>query len=189
MYLHSVDGLERGAERAVASRRLLKVALDDEIKACRHCDGMNIDGRVRAELRQPDITCGAGRASLCENCMANQTPITGGSGDLIDESIKRSGREKKGLFISNTVHCHPPKNRASHEARDRQLLPVPAPRVGDRPAAAGNHAGLRRRTRHGVLLPASKDVGAAHENGPQSNLRGPFYLVAGTGFEPATSGL
>jgi hypothetical protein len=28
-----------------------------------------------------------------------------------------------------------------------------------------------------------------HENGPRSDLRGPFYLVAGTGFEPATSGL
>ena len=28
-----------------------------------------------------------------------------------------------------------------------------------------------------------------HENGPRRCLRGPFYLVAGTGFEPATSGL
>ena len=28
-----------------------------------------------------------------------------------------------------------------------------------------------------------------HENGPRSDLRGPFQLVEGTGFEPATSGL
>jgi hypothetical protein len=28
-----------------------------------------------------------------------------------------------------------------------------------------------------------------HENCPRRVLRGPFYLVAGTGFEPATSGL
>jgi hypothetical protein len=34
-----------------------------------------------------------------------------------------------------------------------------------------------------------KSVHKRHENGPRRVLRGPFYLVAGTGFEPATSGL
>ena len=34
-----------------------------------------------------------------------------------------------------------------------------------------------------------KSIHKRHENGPRSVLRGPFYLVAGTGFEPATSGL
>ena len=34
-----------------------------------------------------------------------------------------------------------------------------------------------------------KSVRKLHENGPRRVLRGPFYLVAGTGFEPATSGL
>ena len=34
----------------------------------------------------------------------------------------------------------------------------------------------------------SKYVSNRHENGPRRVLRGPFYLVAGTGFEPATSG-
>jgi hypothetical protein len=34
-----------------------------------------------------------------------------------------------------------------------------------------------------------KSVHKRHENGPRRHLRGPFYLVAGTGFEPATSGL
>jgi hypothetical protein len=34
-----------------------------------------------------------------------------------------------------------------------------------------------------------KSVPKRHENGPRSLLRGPFCLVAGTGFEPATSGL
>ncbi len=28
-----------------------------------------------------------------------------------------------------------------------------------------------------------------NENGPRSGVRGPFYLVAGAGFEPTTSGL
>jgi hypothetical protein len=34
-----------------------------------------------------------------------------------------------------------------------------------------------------------KFVHKRHENGPRRSLRGPFPLVAGTGFEPATSGL
>lgn len=53
--------------------------------------------------------------SLCEKCMETQIPFTGGSGDLIDDSIKRAGYGKRDLFISNAVHCHPPKNRASHQ--------------------------------------------------------------------------
>lgn len=39
------------------------------------------------------------------------------------------------------------------------------------------------------LTNVHKCVHKPHENGPRKNLRGPFYLVAGTGFEPATSGL
>jgi hypothetical protein len=35
----------------------------------------------------------------------------------------------------------------------------------------------------------AKYVALRHENGPRRVLRGPFCLVAGTGFEPATSGL
>ena len=34
-----------------------------------------------------------------------------------------------------------------------------------------------------------RSVHMGHENGPRRILRGPFPLVAGTGFEPATSGL
>lgn len=47
--------------------------------------------------------------------MESQIPFTGGSGELIDESIERAGRKKDAIFISNAVHCHPPKNRASRE--------------------------------------------------------------------------
>jgi hypothetical protein len=38
-------------------------------------------------------------------------------------------------------------------------------------------------------LDVPKTVPNGHENGPRRSLRGPFPLVAGTGFEPATSGL
>ena len=36
---------------------------------------------------------------------------------------------------------------------------------------------------------AREALSPRHENGPRRNLRGPFPVVAGTGFEPATSGL
>jgi len=35
----------------------------------------------------------------------------------------------------------------------------------------------------------AKYVAIEHENGPRNFFREPFPLVAGTGFEPATSGL
>ncbi|MCX5046273.1 uracil-DNA glycosylase [Aldersonia sp. NBC_00410] len=100
-----------------ASRRLRKLALDEEIRSCRLCDGMNIP-RVTASapgygsLSSPVALIGQ---SLCEKCMDSQIPFTGGSGELIDESVMRADRARNGIFISNVVHCHPPKNRASHE--------------------------------------------------------------------------
>jgi formyltetrahydrofolate synthetase len=36
---------------------------------------------------------------------------------------------------------------------------------------------------------ASESVSTGHETAPQMISEGPFSLVAGTGFEPATSGL
>ena len=99
------------------SRRVRKHALDDEIKRCRRCDGMNIAGVTASApgygcLTSPVALVGQ---SLCEKCMKTQIPFTEGSGGLIDESIRGAGQQKKNLFISNAVHCHPPKNRASQQ--------------------------------------------------------------------------
>lgn len=110
----SLDAAERDS---VASRRLRKRDLDDEIKSCRRCDGMNIEGITASApgygcLTSPAALIGQ---SLCEKCMESQIPFTEGSGDLIDESITRARRNKTDMFISNAVHCHPPKNRASHQ--------------------------------------------------------------------------
>jgi DNA polymerase len=104
-------------EDTVASRWRRKIVLDSEISACRRCRGMNIPHVTASApgygcLTSPVALVGQ---SLCEKCMETRIPFTGGSGDLIDESIKRAGHEKKDLFISNAVHCHPPKNRASHQ--------------------------------------------------------------------------
>ncbi|MBE5513766.1 glycosylase [Mycobacteroides abscessus subsp. abscessus] len=100
-----------------AARRRLKIALDDEIARCRRCDGMNIPGVTASAPGYGCLTSPAALVgqSLCEKCMDSQVPFTGGSGDLIDAGIQLAGLEKRDVFISNAVHCHPPKNRPSHE--------------------------------------------------------------------------
>ncbi|MDX1881644.1 uracil-DNA glycosylase family protein [Mycolicibacterium sp. 141076] len=100
-----------------ASRRRLKITLDTEIANCRRCEGMNIEGITASApgygcLTSPVVLVGQ---SLCEKCMATQIPFTEGSGDLIDEAIRLARLTKDQVFISNAVHCHPPKNRASHQ--------------------------------------------------------------------------
>ncbi|MDB5712588.1 MAG: glycosylase [Sphingomonas bacterium] len=105
------------AQDGSEARRLRKIALDNEIAECRRCEGMNV-ARITASapaygcLSSPVALVGQ---SLCEKCMESQIPFTGGSGELIDQSIERAGREKTDVFISNVVHCHPPGNRPSHE--------------------------------------------------------------------------
>ncbi|MDP7707122.1 uracil-DNA glycosylase family protein [Mycobacterium sp. TY815] len=100
-----------------AARLMRKLALDEDIRSCRRCEGMNIP-RLTASapgygsLSSPVALVGQ---SLCEKCMESQIPFTGGSGDMIDEGIERAGQRKSNIFISNAVHCHPPKNRASRE--------------------------------------------------------------------------
>ncbi|MGA9374707.1 MAG: uracil-DNA glycosylase [Mycobacterium sp.] len=110
-------GSNAAQEDTSDSRWRRKIVLDNEIKTCRRCTGMNIAPSTLSapgygSLSSPVALVGQ---SLCEKCMETQIPFTGGSGDLIDDSIKRAGHEKVDLFITNAVHCHPPKNRASHE--------------------------------------------------------------------------
>lgn len=108
--------LDAAPDNTSASGWRRKIVLDNEIKTCQRCDGMNIaPGTLSApgygSLTSPVALVGQ---SLCEKCMETQIPFTGGSGDLIDDSIERAGLTKEDLFTSNAVHCHPPKNRASH---------------------------------------------------------------------------
>ena len=51
--------------------------------------------------------------SLCTLCMKTQIPFTGGSGLILDKIFELAGVKKEDLFITNLVHCHPPKNRPS----------------------------------------------------------------------------
>jgi DNA polymerase len=101
----------------MATRQQRKAVLDAQITACRRCKGMNRRGVTQAapgfgSVRSPVVIVGQ---SLCRPCMKTQILFTGGSGKLLDEILESAGieKEKGEVFITNVVHCHPPKNRKS----------------------------------------------------------------------------
>jgi DNA polymerase len=100
----------------VDDRRRHMAVLAATIKVCRLCPGLNIAGETESApgygaVDSPVALVGQ---SLCGKlCMESQIPFTGGSGCLLDESFVRAGLEKRDVFITNVVHCHPPQNRES----------------------------------------------------------------------------
>ncbi|OBK53444.1 uracil-DNA glycosylase family protein [Mycobacterium kubicae] len=98
------------------NRRQRKALLDIEIKTCRRCEGMNRPRETESapgwgNLDSPVAIVGQ---SLCEQCMEPQEPFYEGSGSLLNRSFARVPIKKDRLFITNAVHCHPPKNRESY---------------------------------------------------------------------------
>jgi DNA polymerase len=90
-------------------------ALAAQITACRRCKGMNKPGKTQAapgygSVRSPVVIVGQ---SLCRPCMKTQIPFTGGSGLILERAFGLAGVAKDDIFITNVVHCHPPKNRES----------------------------------------------------------------------------
>ncbi|MDV3135973.1 uracil-DNA glycosylase family protein [Mycobacterium sp. 29Ha] len=51
--------------------------------------------------------------SLCGPCMAAQEPFVGGSADLLEAGFDLADLEKRDLYITNVVHCHPEGNKKS----------------------------------------------------------------------------
>lgn len=90
--------------------------LADRIRACTKCEGLNIPGKTQSapgfgSVPSPVAIVGQ---SLCGPCMAKQEPFYGGTGALLESAFVAAGRRKSDLYISNVVHCHPPRNRPSH---------------------------------------------------------------------------
>lgn len=92
-----------------------------EVRACRRCPALNLPATPGSEATLASPGAGAPASpvvivgqSLCgKPCIDAQVPFTGGSGRLLDSAFIRAGRRKEEIFVTNLVHCHPPKNRAS----------------------------------------------------------------------------
>lgn len=96
-------------------RELLRQELASSIRHCQKCPGLNIPLITEAvpgygSLHSPLMLVGQ---SLCGPCMSSKIPFTKGSGRLVDMALSLAQTRKDELFITNTIHCHPPGNRPS----------------------------------------------------------------------------
>jgi DNA polymerase len=91
-------------------RQQLKLTAD-RIGKCRQCPGMNEPGVTvsAAGFGSPISPVAIVGQSLCRKCMESGIPFTGGSSGYIDDALELARRKKRDLFITNVVHCHPPK--------------------------------------------------------------------------------
>lgn len=98
------------------TRQHAKARLDRKIKACRKCvrpDRLNEPGVTESapgfgSIDSPVAIVGE---ALCRACMEKQEPFFGGSGRVLDRCFQRANRDKTELFITNSIHCHPPDDR------------------------------------------------------------------------------
>lgn len=87
----------------------------ERVSTCRECPGMNEPGVTASApgYGSADAPVAIIGQSLCRKCMESGIPFTGGSGTYIDRALELAGREKRELFITNAVHCHPVDDRRS----------------------------------------------------------------------------
>lgn len=102
----------------------LKV-LNKKIMSCRKCPGLNIPKETMAapgygDLNAELMVVGQSLHSYNPKTPDQQIPFVGpvesrDSGKILYKALEMAGYsfEKKNLFITNVVHCHPPGNRPS----------------------------------------------------------------------------
>lgn len=110
------------------ARRRRKAELDREIRECRKCvhpDQLNEAGRTESAPGYGSITAPVAIVgeALCRACMKAQQPFYGGSGRVLDRCFDRAGVAKTDLFITNSIHCHPPDDRDPHPDESSNCLP------------------------------------------------------------------
>ena len=104
-----------GYENALYNKGCAMKSLNAQIKKCQLCEGMNIPRLTEncpgwGDLNAKVFFIGQ---SLHKYGIHSDLPFILGSGYLLDAALRLSGLLRKDVFISNVVHCHPPKNRAS----------------------------------------------------------------------------
>jgi DNA polymerase len=110
------------------SRQLRKAALDRKIKACRKCvhpDRLNEPGATESApgFGSIDSHVAIVGEALCRACMEKQEPFYRGSGRVLERCFKRAGVDKTDLFITNSIHCHPPDDRDPYPHESANCLP------------------------------------------------------------------
>lgn len=118
------EGKFKRANRLFDKAIRMKV-LNMKIAKCRQCDGLNLRGSTESapgfgSLNSKIMLVGQ---SLCTSCQFTQVPFTRGCGYLIDAALILSRLSRYRVFITNAVHCHPPRNRASTPDEKKNCFP------------------------------------------------------------------
>ncbi len=98
--------------------------LNKKIRTCRDCPEMNLPSITESApgYGNPNADIFFVGQSLCTACMSTKIPFTKGSGYFIDAALALSGLSRRDVFISNIVHCHPPRNRKSTKEEVQNCL-------------------------------------------------------------------
>ncbi len=106
--------------------RLLK-RLNKKIRLCKKCrqSGLNLPSVSSSApgYGNPNSPILFVAQSLCTQCMSTNIPYTEGSCYFLDLALRLAGLCRKDIFLTNVVHCHPPKNRKSRPEEIRHCLP------------------------------------------------------------------
>jgi DNA polymerase len=112
-------------EASLYAKAVKKKSLDAQILKCRKCPGLNIKRLTECacgwgDLNSPIFFIGQ---SLHKPGVVSGLPFILGSGYMLDAALRLSGLLRKDIFISNTIHCHPERNRASTEEERKNCEP------------------------------------------------------------------
>jgi len=104
-----------GWENQLYEKAVQKKSLDRRIARCGLCEGLNIKRCTDSCTGWGDLNAKVffiGQ-SLHKPGILSDLPFIKGCGYLLDAALRLSGLLRKDVFITNVVHCHPPRNRAS----------------------------------------------------------------------------
>jgi len=111
-------------ENNLYEKALRKKSLDKSISECSKCPQMNIPRYSGScpgwgNLNSPCFFIGQ---SLHQPGMMSGLPFILGCGYMLDAALRLSGMKRHEVFLSNVVHCHPPRNRPSTMKEKKNCL-------------------------------------------------------------------
>lgn len=118
------EGLLQFEQNLFEKARTKKV-LDRKIRFCKRCPGLNQKGTTESAPGWGSLSADiffVGQ-SLCTQCMLTAIPFTEKSGYFLDVALRLSNLRRTDVFITNVVHCHPPRNRQSSNEEVNNCLP------------------------------------------------------------------
>ena len=112
-------------ENSLYEKAVKMKALNAKIARCRKCPGLNIKRYTEGcpgwgDLNAKIFFIGQ---SLHEPGILSNLPFILGCGYSIDAALRLSGLQRKDVFMTNVIHCHPEKNRGSTAEEKANCLP------------------------------------------------------------------